>query len=232
MKKHLITIIRDNINAEQKDLLNNFLEFEEKIISKDNIVKGSRYNLTLFKKFEHAVKPKLINENVDKLKKLRQLYYKLEEIINALNLSPEIIQYYANVVSNSKGRDIAERKEEKRLLYLIAFIVNYHYKLHDHLVDALLRVIKTIRNSSKRETEKKYYEERKERAKKEIEIIEAYTKMSTNYSKIIKIINNKNWPDEIKVKKYSVTLFKESSRNKKPERIRKFKNKCLKKRQS
>ncbi|MEQ8192725.1 MAG: DUF4158 domain-containing protein, partial [Candidatus Eremiobacterota bacterium] len=207
-EKNLIKILRDNIITEQKELLNSFLEFEEKIVSKGKTVKGSRYNLTLFKKFEHSVKPKFIAANVDKLKKLRQLYYKLEEIIKALNLSPETIGYYANIVSNSKGRDIAERKEERKYLYLISFIVNYYYKLHDHLVDVLLRVVKNIRNSSQRETEKKYFEERKERAKKEIEIIEAYTKMSTNYYEIRKIIKNKNWPDGLKVKNIELLYLK------------------------
>jgi hypothetical protein len=199
-EKNLIKIIRDNITSEQKDLLNSFLEFEEKIVSKDRTEKGSRYNLTLFKKFEHSVKRKFITGNVNKLKKLREFYYKLEEIIKALNLSPEIIGYYANIVSNSKSRKIYERKEERKFLYLISFIVNYYYKLHDHLVDILLRVVKNIRNSSQRETEKKYFEERKERAKNEIEIIEAYTKISTNYYEIRKIIKNKNWPDGVKVK--------------------------------
>ena len=207
-EKKLMKIIIDNITSEQKDLLNTFLEFEEKIVSQDKTEKGYRYNLTLFKKFEHSIRRKFITGNVYKLKKLRQLYYKLEEIVKTLNLSPEIIGYYANIVSNSKSRKIYERKEERKFLYLISFIINYYYKLHDHLVDVLLRVVKNIRNSSQRETEKKYFEERKERAKKEIEIIEDYAKISTNYFEIKKIIKNKNWPDEFKVKNIELLYLK------------------------
>ena len=230
-EKNLLKIIRENITENQRELLNSFLEFEEKITSEDKTIKGSRYNLTLFKKFEYAVKPNFINRNIDNLKVLRQLYNELESIIKALDLSPEIIQYYSSIVSNSKSRKIYERKEEKRFLYLTAFIVNYYYKLHDHLVDIFLRVIKNIRNSSKREAIKRYYEERKERAKKEIEIIEDYAKISTNYSEIIKIIENENWPDKIKVKNIELLHSKNPVEILEPdelERLKKNKSKELK----
>jgi TnpA family transposase len=142
------------------------LDFKEKHFPDEKSEpKIKRYKLTLLKKSYQSIKPSQIKENIEDLKNIYHLFRNLEPIIKRLNLSPEIIRYYAQVVIKSRIFQIIRRDEEKKYLLLIAFVIHQYYKLNDTLIEILLKSVKSIQNSTTREHKENIYETRTSRYK-------------------------------------------------------------------
>jgi hypothetical protein len=56
---------------------------------------GSRYRLTLLKRFSHSTKPAKIKSNIEDLRLLQDLFQRIEPVIKALQLTNEGMKYYA-----------------------------------------------------------------------------------------------------------------------------------------
>jgi len=196
-EQKILSIIKLNITNEHKKFLNKLVEFD--MVDQPNS-KLPRYNITLLKKINHSLKPNAINENVENLKVIETLFYGLKEVIDVLNLPSGIIEYYANYISQSDVFNLLRKEESKRYLYLISFIVNHYYELHDYLIEILLKVVQNIRNASAREYKETFFEERKQKAQEEYELINSYDYFFKTYFEIKNIINDDNLIDDIKLK--------------------------------
>lgn len=168
----LIDSIEKNLSDLEKQLLNDLLEFgDEYQAGRKQGSKVKRYKITLLKKSNQSTRPSKIKENIQDLKSLESLFKEIEAIINKLDLSPELIQYYAQVVIKSRVHQI-NRREKRRYLLLIAFVAYQYYSLNDVLIEVLMQSVQNKFNTIEREHKETFYNLRKERRK----VLQTFTK--------------------------------------------------------
>lgn len=159
-KKELINLIEVHLTDDNRQLLDSLLDKDNLMNDPQHQLKIERARLTMLKKFFHSTKPSKIRSNIEDLQTLQKLYQELEAIILSLNLAPEAIRYYANIVIKSEIFQVSRRMDEDRYLHLIAFIVHQFFRLQDMLVDAMLHSVQNTLNVVQREHKEKYYEQR------------------------------------------------------------------------
>jgi len=145
-EKNLLSSIQNQLNKEDKTLLNDLLKVSSQYLSiekKESKIK--RYNITILKNFYQSTKPSRIKENIKDFECLKSVFEKVEPILNQLNISPEIVRYYAQLAIKSQVFQLS-RRDENRYLLLIAFVTHQFYKLNDVLVDILLQTCQTALN--------------------------------------------------------------------------------------
>jgi hypothetical protein len=125
--------------------------------------KTAAYRLTLLKKLSQSTKPSTIKESVADLPLVQGLYRDLQPVLEALDLPPEGIRYYAQSVLKSEIFQVTRRADADRYLHLIAFIVHQYYRLQDTLVDILLHAVQTYVNTVRRIHKDPCYERRARR---------------------------------------------------------------------
>lgn len=164
-EKNMISAIKQCLSSEDKILLDELLEFESEYVEglKQN-AKIKRYKLTILKRSNQIVRPSRIKENIDDLQCLEEIFQKIKPVIDNLDLSPELIQYYAHVVIKSQVFQI-ERREDRRYLLLIAFVAYQYYQLNDILIEILLKSVQAVLTTCEREYKENFYNRRIERHK-------------------------------------------------------------------
>ncbi|MFN4149322.1 MAG: Tn3 family transposase [Candidatus Sericytochromatia bacterium] len=171
------------LDEPKKYLLDNFLLKIESETAKDP--KSYRYKITNLKKFSHSTKPSKIRENTESLKFFKNIFNELQEIIMALNLSPETIEYYATW--SLKAESVQLKNNEKKYLHLLSFVVYQYFTLQDLLIDILLSSIRKTSNTARKENADNYYQKKKER--------------ETKFLNIAQSVENKIFPTFIEIEK-------------------------------
>lgn len=180
-EKVLIENIEQYLSVEEKQLLDDLLEFGEEYTDGDKQdSKIKRYKVTLLKKTHQSTKPSKIKSNIKDLQYIEGLFNELEPIISTLNLSSELIEYYAQVVIKSRGFQIS-RRERRRYLLLITFVSYQYSKLNDVLIDTLLQSVQSTQNTTDRDHKEIFYNQRKERYQK----LHAFSQKVTGHLTII-----------------------------------------------
>ena len=181
-EKSLVATIEKRLSIEDKKLLDRLLEFgEEYLEGEKQDAKIKRYQVTLLKKSNQSTKPSKIKANIIDLQTLEALFQEIAPIIKGLNLSPELIQYYAQVVIKSRGFQL-NRRENKRYLLLIAFVVYQYYQLNDILIDILMQSVQSKLNTTERDHKENFYNQRKERS----QIFNTFSQKMTDHLSTIK----------------------------------------------
>ena len=164
-EKVLIASIEENLSIEEKQLLDGLLEFGDEY--QDGDKQGSkikRYKITLLKKNNQSTRPARIKENIQDLKCLESLFQEIKPIIDKLNLSAELIQYYAQSVIKSQVFQTS-RRENRKYLLLIAFVAYQYYRLNDVLIEVLMQSVQNKFNTIEREHKENFYNQRQEKQK-------------------------------------------------------------------
>ncbi|NDY71056.1 Tn3 family transposase [Desulfobacter hydrogenophilus] len=207
-EKTLIEDIDKHLSTEEKCLLDDLLEFGEEYIDGDKQdSKIKRYKVTLLKKSHQSTKPSKIKSNIKYLQYLEGLFKELEPIISTLNLSSELIQYYAQVVIKSRGFQMS-RRESRRYLLLISFVSYQYYRLNDVLIDALLQSVQSTINTTDRNHKEIFYNQRKERHQKLHVFSQRVTSHLTAIEQAQTILHDKNLSADEKVESLQA-LFSE-----------------------
>ena len=119
-ERDLVVRIDKQISPAQSQILNQLLAIDSTYESVEKqSLKLKRYKLTLLKKISQSTRPKRILENVTDLQELKALYFELNSLIAGLDLSDEMVDYYAQVARRSQIFQLS-RREEKRYLYTSA----------------------------------------------------------------------------------------------------------------
>ncbi len=150
MKQHqedLNQTIRQGLTKEKKTLIDKLLDKEE----------GSRYRLTLLKRFSHSTKPRKIKSNVEDLRLLQGLFQTIEPVINSLQLTNEGMKYYAYAAIKFDIFQMLRRSDTNRYLYLLAFITHQYYTLQDLLIDVLIQAVAGAENHASRQQKETAY---------------------------------------------------------------------------
>jgi len=162
--------------------------------------KTAAYRLTLLKKLSQSTKPSKVKESVADLHLVQELYRDLQPVLEALDLPPEGIRYYAQSVLKSEIFQVTRRADADRYLHLIAFIVHQYYRLQDTLVDILLHAVQTYVNTVRRIHKDLCYERRARRTQ-DIKALVSYLDgpLVSVLSTIQAIAESPQWDDTEKI---------------------------------
>jgi hypothetical protein len=164
-EKSLVNNINCRLTNEDKHLLDELLEFgEEYVGGEKKTSKVKRYKLTLLKKINQSTKPSKIKSNIQDLQCLEPLFELIKPVIKSLNISSDLILYYAQIVIKSRGFQI-NRRESRKYLLLMAFVAYQYYRLNDVLTETLMKSVQSSINTTEREHKENFYNQRKEKNK-------------------------------------------------------------------
>jgi predicted phosphatase len=202
----LTSLIAQALTPESRALLDDLLE-KEVPEGEESLRPLRRFRLTLLKTFSHSLKPSQLKRNVEDLETLGTLYSHLVSLLQALDLTPEGIQYYAHSVIKSEIFQVSRRADAHRYLHLICFAAHQYFRLHDLLIDALLAAVQNARNTSKRENQERYFEERRHHAQSVKSFIgDVERTMTTPLSSIESVVFRENLSDCEKVQRIQEIL--------------------------
>jgi len=194
VEQRLVAEIKKQLTDKNTDLLDRLLETE--VHHQDSQIQ--RYKLTLLKKFHQGTQPRKIKENVDDLCSLKTLFSRLANIKERLNLSPEITEYYAQLVKKSQIFQIS-RRDEKRYLLLIAFVIYQYYYLSDVLCEILMQSVQNTLNTTEREHKEQFYQTWRERHETISQLSFTLTDHLATLNQIKQVVYDGQMTDEQKI---------------------------------
>ena len=86
----------------------------------------------------------------------------MKAVVEALDLTPEGVRYYANAVLKSRIFQVARRTDDDRHLHLVCFITHQFLRLHDVLIDVLLLSVQSTLPACERAHKERHYTGRTE----------------------------------------------------------------------
>jgi len=183
-EKDLEAIVKDNLTASNKISLRELIEVPE--VYEKLGIRVNRHKLTLLKKLSQSIRPKKIEQSVNDFKELKSLFYEHIKVIEGLDLSPEVLKYYANSVLRGDVFNISRKKNElNKFLLLISFINHQLFRHHDTLIDVFQRSVKNNINFCNKEYKEMTYLERNNKDQKTQEIIKNLSNNSQDLKGII-----------------------------------------------
>ncbi|MEN9523746.1 MAG: hypothetical protein RL065_2123, partial [Bacteroidota bacterium] len=145
----LMEIIKQNLSPQLQEIF-------EKMLSINEDSNEKRYLLTQLRKSRELMKPNAIKANVKDYKSLKTYYQQVKPLLPLLDISDEMIQYYAQFVFRSQVFQVSRR--ENKYLMLLCFIVYQYRFLGDLLVDTFLRATQQFENAAKRTAKEAIYQ--------------------------------------------------------------------------
>ncbi|NQY74378.1 MAG: Tn3 family transposase [Candidatus Margulisbacteria bacterium] len=160
-EKSLAEKIDSYLEPHHRELLDTLLEREDNDLPKTDEGRTlKRYKWTLLKRISQSTRASKIKENIKDLHTIQEIFESVQDVVKKMDLSPTIIQYYANWAKKARIFHIVSKSEWKRHLYFLTFIIHQYYVLQDVLVDTLLSSVQSAKNSSLREQKERYFEKR------------------------------------------------------------------------
>ena len=121
------------------------------------------YRLTTLKRSLELMRPAAIRANVRDFALLHRLFQQLQPVVKALELSEEVVRYYARYVERAQVFQVQQQPDKKYLL-LLCFLVQQYYQVSDLLTDTLLQAVQTHRNAAQRDTQERVYRQQQDSA--------------------------------------------------------------------
>lgn len=170
-QQQLIAQVEQTLSSSNQQVLDQLLELDRNSDSSE-MKRLQRVKLTLLKRFSHSTKTSKIKMNLEDLVTIRGLFHRLQPTIQALDLTPDGLRYYAHSVIRSEIFQISRRKDPDRHLHLLCFVAHQYFLLHDLLLDTLLKVVQVAQNTCQREHRNLYYEQRKQHKRLTQQVLE------------------------------------------------------------
>lgn len=159
-QRDLTATIEAHLSSTQRVLLDALLDTQETLWQPEPHVQ--RYTLTLLKRFSQSTRPARIEANIEDLRVLRPLYHEVKAVVDALDLTPEGVRYYANAVLKSRIFQVVRRTDDARHLHLVCFMTDQFLRLHDVLIDVLLLAVQSMLHACERAAKERHYTGRTE----------------------------------------------------------------------
>lgn len=156
-KRHIFDQLKSLSNHQSLGTLNLFLEDDE--------VHAGRYSLSRFKKLSHSLNPAKIKEAVRTFSTVRNIHAGLSEIMNKIDLDPNMARHYALWVEKSDMHQILRKAKHKQQFDLICFVTHQTYMRTDQLCDILVQSVQSAKTSALREHQNNYFLQRQSRSK-------------------------------------------------------------------
>jgi TnpA family transposase len=151
---------------ERLKLLDEFIEKNENY--------KARYNIMFYKRLEHATTKKKMLDSLSRYQLIKNKFYQLQPIIDAVGITPKKAQYYAIWVTKSQTQQVRKKDLLEMHLFLLCFVYHQFLTRSDNLVDRLLLIVQSAKNSSLRSQKESAYAN------------------STNKDKVIESLENSN----------------------------------------
>jgi DNA-binding Xre family transcriptional regulator len=146
------------------------------------------YNITQLKHTNETIKLRDIRENIADYKKFKHLYHQIATITQRLDLSLEMIEYYAHFVIKARVFQISRR--ENKYLILICFIIYQYYSLGDLLIETLLSATKEVENLVQRKIKTSILETQNSTETDLKTVLEMSRKMAIQVGDLIEVRDN------------------------------------------
>lgn len=127
-----------------------------------------------FRRLEHATTKRKMLDSLSKYQLIKSKFYQLQPIINDLGITPKVAQYYATWVEKSKISQVTQKGFLDIYFSLLCFVYHQFLIRSDNLIDRLLLIVQSAKNSSLRFQKES-----------------AYTK-STEKDSVIELLENSN----------------------------------------
>jgi len=114
------------------------------------------YRLTTLKRSLELMRPAAIRANIRDYAVLQALFAQVYPVVEALNLSEELVRYYARYVERAQVFQV-QQQADKKYLMVLCFVVQQYYQVGDLLTETLLQDVQTHRNAAQRETQERVY---------------------------------------------------------------------------
>ena len=105
------------------------------------------YRLTILKRSLELMRPAAIRANARDYTVLQALFAQVQPVVAALDLSEELVRYYARYVERAQ-----------------VFQVQQYYQVGDLLTETLLQAVQTHRNAAQRKTQERVYRQQQDTA--------------------------------------------------------------------
>ena len=123
------------------------LKLLDKFIEKSEAYK-SRYNIMFFRRLEHATTKKKMLDSLSKYQMIKSTFYQLQPIIDDIGITPKVAQYYATWVEKSKISQVTQKDFLEIYFSLLCFVYHQLLTRSDNLIDRLLLLVQSAKNSS------------------------------------------------------------------------------------
>lgn len=195
-ERDMMSLLEKDITIDEKDILDGLLDISEEYLTPEKQdLKIKRYKITLLKQSNQSTKPSRIRENIEDFKYLHSLFEKLKPLAERMQLSSEIIRYYALILIKSQIFQIS-RRDDNRYLLLIAFVIHQYYTLTDVLIEILIAATQTVMNTSIREHKGLFYEARQAKEQTVLRVSQNYRDTLTALQKIKETISDERSSEE------------------------------------
>ena len=121
------------------------------------------YRLTTLKRSLELMRPMAIRANVQDYAVLQALFTQVYPVVQALDLSEEVVRYYARYVERTQVFQV-QQQADKKYLMVLCFVVYQYYQVGDLLTETLLQAVQTHRNAAQRETQERVYRQQQDTA--------------------------------------------------------------------
>ena len=121
------------------------------------------YRLTTLKRSLELMRPAAIRANVRDYALLQALFAQVQPVVAALDLSEELVRYYARYVERAQVFQV-QQQADKKYLMVLCFVVQQYYQVADLLTETLLQAVQTHRNAAQRETQERVYRQQQDTA--------------------------------------------------------------------
>ena len=171
-----------------------------------------QYPITVFKTSDPSLQPFKIKNNLHNLQSLKEIYTVLKPLLDSLQLSPDLIDYYAQFVLKTKISH-ALRWQESKILYLICFVVDRYFRLNDLLVDKYLHVMQTHSNTCQRKHKELLYKAHHQQNQSIHKFCQSWTDYLSVIDAIRTIVQNSDLDTNKKLEHIQNTLPKVEKEN-------------------
>ncbi len=139
-ENNLLIKIKKKLRKKHEKLLDSLLEGDD---SKSPTL------LNQLKTINQSVKPGGIQSGIELFKVVKNIFLKLQPVIETLKLSTNSSAYYAMWLQKAKLSQLKQFPEKKKLyLHLIAFIQHQFYLRQDYFVDGILKAVQSAKNTA------------------------------------------------------------------------------------
>jgi hypothetical protein len=168
----LSTIISTSINTQNNLQYKKIKKYENNEalknldhLLKEDITNPTKYVLGKYKRIMHSVSASKVKQSNIDFRYLNDLSKQLEPIIKELSLDNNIIMHYAKWVEKSDMHQISRKVKHKQYFDLICFVLHQVKIRTDYLIDIFIQVMQSIKQSTLREHQTIYYEQKHNRTK-------------------------------------------------------------------
>ena len=137
----------------------------------------------------------------------------MSPVLNALDLGPKGVRYYAGSVFKSRISQLQQRDDADRHLHIIAFIAHQHHRLQDALVDMLLSVVQSFETAAGRDHKDQVFDRRKTESARLEGLLDAIdTQVVGALQEIENLVENKQLSDIQKLDRIKAVLARNQKR--------------------